>query len=128
MFYLFSSFRDVMPWSSCSHPWNTDLCSERMRAANSTSHSYTPRYRNEAQRPTHDTQTSVSSADEYYHIYMLGINKSTGLSDLGSIKIDLLLCLIAIFVLMYMCIYRGVKSTGTTGGGKIDDSPRVSRR
>lgn len=56
--------------------------------------------------------TRVSSADEYYHIYMLGINNSKGLTDLGPVKIDLLLCLISIFILMYICIRHGVKSTG----------------
>jgi hypothetical protein len=43
---------------------------------------------------------------------MLGINDSDGITNLGPVKIDLLLCLISIFILMYMCIYRGVKSTG----------------
>jgi hypothetical protein len=61
---------------------------------------------------THMNETKISSAEEYYNIYMLGINHSKGLTDLGYIKIDLLLCLISIFILMYICIYRGVKSTG----------------
>jgi hypothetical protein len=56
--------------------------------------------------------TQVSSAYEYYHIHMLGINRSTGLTDLGSIKVDLLLCLITVFAVMYICVYRGVKGTG----------------
>jgi hypothetical protein len=96
VFYLFSSFREIMPWSLCSHSWNTHLCSERMRIGNETK----------------TNESEVSSADEYYNIYMLGINHSKGLTNLGSIKIDLLLCLISIFIVMYMCIYRGVKSTG----------------
>jgi hypothetical protein len=64
------------------------------------------------QNETQYNESRISSADEYYNIYMLGIHHSKGLTDLGSIKIDLLLCLITIFILMYMCIYRGVKSTG----------------
>lgn len=88
-----------MPWSLCSHPWNTPLCSERMRS-------------NGSLNSTDYNDSRISSADEYYNIYMLGIDRSKGLHDLGSIKIDLLLCLISIFVVMYMCIYRGVKSTG----------------
>jgi hypothetical protein len=86
-----------MPWSLCTHSWNTPLCSERM-------HNQTLLLVNESK---------ISSAEEYYNIYMLGINHSKGLTDLGSIKIDLLLCLILIFILMYVCIYRGVKGTGT---------------
>lgn len=56
--------------------------------------------------------SKVSSADEYYHIFMLGLRQSQGLTDLGSIKMDVLLCLVTIFILMYICICRGVKGTG----------------
>ena len=96
VFYLFASFREIMPWSVCTHSWNTPLCSERMH--NQTMNEF--------------NQTKVSSAEEYYNIYMLGIHRSKGLTDLGHIKVDLFLCLILIFILMYLCIYRGVKGTG----------------
>jgi hypothetical protein len=121
VFYLFASFREVMPWSSCSHKWNTPLCSERMRVESMGNRTDERVYASEYHRLHPFNQTSlnnsilpqrVSSADEYYHIYMLGINHSKGLSDLGPIKVDLLLCLISIFVLMYVCIRHGVKSTG----------------
>ncbi|CAF0715501.1 unnamed protein product [Adineta steineri] len=106
VFYLFSSFREIMPWSLCSHTWNTPACSERMRIGNFTNQT------NQIHLINSTIRAQISSADEYYHIYMLGLNHSKGLTNLGSIKIDLLLCLISIFILMYMCIYRGVKSTG----------------
>jgi hypothetical protein len=97
-----------MPWSLCSHSWNTPLCSERMRIENLNNQT---RDNIENRFPSNQTQ-KISSADEYYNIYMLGINQSKGITDLGHIKIDVLLCLMSIFVLMYICIYRGVKSTG----------------
>ena len=121
LFYLFSSFREVMPWSLCSHSWNTPFCSERMRADNIQNKTINETHFSDIQHLLSSNQTlqinitgptRISSADEYYHIYMLGMNHSKGLTDLGSIKIDLLLCLVSIFILMYMCIYRGVKSTG----------------
>lgn len=110
-----------MPWSSCSHSWNTPLCSERMHIDYESNHTNVGVHRselnnllslNQTQKTNLNFESRVSSADEYYHIYMLGINHSKGITDLGTIKIDLLLCLISIFILMYMCIYRGVKSTG----------------
>lgn len=95
-----------MPWSLCSHSWNTPACSQRLEPNdNHTMNETLSNYSTVA-------SARVSSADEYYHIYMLGINHSKGLHNLGDIKIDLLLCLIAIFVLMYICIRNGVKSTG----------------
>jgi len=101
-----------MPWSLCSHTWNTPLCSERMRIGNLNNRTGEGIYLNQIQKNESMNLSRISSADEYYNIYMLGITHSKGLTDLGYIKIDLLLCLISIFILMYMCIYRGVKSTG----------------
>lgn len=110
-----------MPWSLCSHSWNTPACSERLRIVNEKNQTQEQIHfgeinkffsLNETNKMNSTIYQKVSSADEYYNIYMLGINNSKGLTDLGSIKIDLLLCLISIFVLMYVCIYRGVKSTG----------------
>jgi solute carrier family 6 GABA transporter-like protein 6/8/11/12/13 len=90
-----------MPWGLCSNSWNTRFCSERMHNQTIPDEILTPM-----------NESKVSSAEEYYNIYMLGINHSKGLTDLGYIKIDLLLCLISIFIVMYLCIYRGVKGTG----------------
>ncbi|MEE6505813.1 hypothetical protein FKM82_005658 [Ascaphus truei] len=37
---------------------------------------------------------------------------SSGLDDVGSINWELLLCLLACWVLVYFCVWKGVKSTG----------------
>ena len=110
-----------MPWSLCSHTWNTPACSERMHFTNNSSRTdqlidfvqmNSTFIFDETQKNSSIVDSKRSSADEYYHIYMLGINHSEGLTELGSIKTDLLLCLISIFIVMYLCIHRGVKSTG----------------
>ncbi|CAF4875700.1 unnamed protein product [Rotaria sp. Silwood1] len=110
VFYLFASFREIMPWSLCTHSWNTPLCSERLRKEPLNNQTIQEIHFN--QTLSYINQSKISSAEEYYNIYMLGINRSRGLTDLGYIKIDLLFCLVSIFILMYLCIYRGVKSTG----------------
>ena len=117
LFYLVASFRKIMPWSVCSHAWNTIHCSERLSLEamkNRTAQEMTSHTSN-----VWMNQSKISSADEYYHIHMLGINGSKGITDLGAIKIDLLLCLITIFVVMYFCIYRGVKGTGKRSCSQI---------
>ena len=43
---------------------------------------------------------------------MLEINKSSGIDDLGGIKWQLLLCLMAVFLLVFFCCWKGTKSTG----------------
>ncbi|CAF1412175.1 unnamed protein product [Adineta steineri] len=110
LFYLISSFHEIMPWSVCGNSWNTRFCSERMRINYIHNETIEQVSFNETLLDNQDLQ--VSSAEEYYNIYMLGIDRSKGLTDLGYVKIDLLLCLITIFILMYICICRGVKGTG----------------
>ena len=104
-----------MPWSLCTHTWNTPLCSERMRLEDKTNQTDDRVHFSKINHifPLNKIQTfnstiepRISSADEYYHIYMLGINHSKGLTDLGSIKFNLLLCLISIFIVMYMELFR----------------------
>lgn len=105
-----------MPWSLCSHKWNTHLCSERLRKEHINND--TNQDMNFNKTLSYINESKVSSAEEYYKLYMLGINNSKGIDDLGLIKIDLLLCLISIFILMYLCIFRGVKSTGNNSNMK----------
>ncbi|CAF1399401.1 unnamed protein product [Rotaria sordida] len=111
VFYLLASCRAIMPWSLCTHSWNTPLCSERLRKEPINNQTIQENCFNRTTLLCIN-ESKISSAEEYYNIFVLGINRSKGLTDLGYIKIDLLLCLILIFILMYICIYRGVKSTG----------------
>ena len=36
LYYLFASFTAELPWGSCGHEWNTDLCSEVPGGDNAT--------------------------------------------------------------------------------------------
>lgn len=94
VFYFFASFSAQMPWAKCKNEWNSDKCVERIGDNNST------------------IENPVSAAEEYYKRKMLGIHKSSGIDDLGPIKYDLTLCLAVVFLLMYLCICKGVKGTG----------------
>lgn len=58
------------------------------------------------------TGHEATSAEEYFNRNLLGIHKSSGIDDLGPIKYDLAACLALVYVIMYLCICNGVKSTG----------------
>lgn len=53
-----------------------------------------------------------SPAEEYFQREVLEVHKSDGIADLGSIKPSLALCTLAVFVLVYFALWKGVKSTG----------------
>ena len=56
--------------------------------------------------------TTFSPAEEYFNRKMLGLQRSKGIEDLGYLKSDLVLCLAMVYLLMYICIFKGVQSTG----------------
>jgi solute carrier family 6 serotonin transporter-like protein 4 len=104
VFYLFASFNFVMPWSSCGNEWNTANCLDQLKTLENANATQT--------RITEIALaggTVASPAEEYFNRHMLGIHKSTGISDLGFIKLDLTVCLFLVYLLMYICICKGVK-------------------
>ncbi len=107
VFYLFASFNMVMPWSSCDNEWNTPNCLDQLKLQQDA---------NATQARIAEILSSgnslASPAEEYFNRRMLGIDKSKGIDDLGFIKLDLTVCLFIVYLLMYLCICKGVKSTG----------------
>uniref|UniRef100_UPI003AAF3463 sodium- and chloride-dependent GABA transporter 2-like n=1 Tax=Centroberyx gerrardi TaxID=166262 RepID=UPI003AAF3463 len=96
LFYLVFSFSAELPWSSCNNFWNTDNCVD-FSALNGTI------------KWTNQTNTT-SAATEFWERRVLSI--SGGIEEVGSIRWEVLLCLIAMWVICYFCIWKGVKSTG----------------
>ena len=43
---------------------------------------------------------------------MLEAHRSTGIDDIGTIKWQLLLCLLGVMFLIYFALWRGIKSSG----------------
>ncbi|XP_062262717.1 sodium- and chloride-dependent GABA transporter ine [Platichthys flesus] len=88
LYYLFSSFQSPLPWQSCNNTWNTPNCTN------------------------HATNSSYSStaSQEFFKIKML--EQTNGVEEAGEIRWELLLILILAWILIYLCIFKGVKSTG----------------
>ncbi|KAM6946140.1 sodium- and chloride-dependent GABA transporter 2-like [Aplochiton taeniatus] len=96
LLYLVFSFSPQLPWASCNNYWNTDNCVD----ISSQNYSFTW---------TDQTNTS-SAATEFWERRVLSI--SGGIEEMGSVRWELLLCLIVMWVICYFCIWKGVKSTG----------------
>ncbi|XP_029027340.1 sodium- and chloride-dependent GABA transporter 2-like [Betta splendens] len=96
LLYLVFSFSSQLPWSSCNNAWNTDTCVD-LSSTNTTS-----------ERANQTTPTSA--ATEFWERRVLTI--SGGIEEVGSVRWEVLLCLIAMWVICYFCIWKGVKSTG----------------
>ncbi|KAL3971376.1 cytospin [Sarotherodon galilaeus] len=88
LYYLFSSFQAPLPWQNCNNTWNTPNCTN------------------------HATNSSYSStaSQEFFKYKMLA--QTSGVEDTGVLRWDLFLILILAWILIYFCIFKGVKSTG----------------
>ncbi|XP_076352499.1 sodium- and chloride-dependent glycine transporter 1-like [Tachypleus tridentatus] len=120
LFYLFSSFTSQLPWSSCENWWNTNAC-RRFDTKNCTTHNGTVLANGtcilrqmvsseEWSVLSNSTDNTKMASDEYFHNFVLDLTE--GLHDLGSIKWQLALCLLACWVLIFFCLVRGVKTIG----------------
>ncbi|XP_077396249.1 sodium- and chloride-dependent GABA transporter 3-like [Festucalex cinctus] len=91
-FYLVFSFNSPLPWSSCDNDWNTADC-VNITTRNHTNHT-----------------NGTSGAMEFWERRVLKI--SGGIEEIGSIRWEVLLCLLAVWFICYFCIWKGIKSTG----------------
>ncbi|XP_053935996.1 sodium-dependent proline transporter isoform X1 [Cuculus canorus] len=105
LFYLFASLTSDLPWQHCGNWWNTDLCLDHhvIKAGNTT-------------LPVNITNT-VSPSEEYWSRYVLHIQGSSGIGDPGRIRWNLCLCLLLSWTIVYLCILKGVKSSGKVRAG-----------
>uniref|UniRef100_A0A668AZ42 Transporter n=1 Tax=Myripristis murdjan TaxID=586833 RepID=A0A668AZ42_9TELE len=104
LFYLGSSFSEPLPWATCNNTWNTDRCVEL------TSPNWTSEHNaNRAGNWTHETVTK-SSVSEFWERRVLGM--SAGLEEVGKVSWELVLCLLASWIGLYFCIWKGIRTTG----------------
>ncbi|TKS77694.1 Sodium- and chloride-dependent creatine transporter 1 [Collichthys lucidus] len=128
LYFLFHSFTNPLPWATCGHPWNTLNCTQDFRrachnrsAAQSSSaapasnlSSTFPLNLSSAQLLLSGNCTEVegmrSPVIEFWERKVLRL--SGGLHEPGDISYEMVLCLIATWIIVYFCMWKGVKSTG----------------
>ncbi|XP_078602404.1 sodium-dependent proline transporter-like isoform X2 [Branchiostoma floridae x Branchiostoma japonicum] len=96
LYYLFASFTSVLPWHHCGHWWNSDACVESWGVANKTANG--------------TNFTRVSPSEEYWHVRVQQISSDIG--ETGKMNWELSLCLLLAWIFVFLCLFKGVKSTG----------------
>uniref|UniRef100_A0A3Q1EHX7 Transporter n=1 Tax=Acanthochromis polyacanthus TaxID=80966 RepID=A0A3Q1EHX7_9TELE len=89
LYYLFSSFQSPLPWQNCNNTWNTPNC---------TTHAI------------NGSNFSSTASQEFFNYRML--EQTDGVHEAGTLRWQLFLILILAWILIYLCIFKGVKSTG----------------
>ncbi|XP_015773538.1 PREDICTED: sodium- and chloride-dependent GABA transporter 2-like [Acropora digitifera] len=118
LYYMFASFRSSLPWSHCNNEWNTPNCVDNLQRKNIIEQ----QVNNTIQNVTLFTNGTVSNisasksgdlvlaSEEYWEYRVLRI--SSGLDQQGAVRWDLALCLLLAWVICYLCVCKGVKSSG----------------
>ncbi|KAL8566526.1 hypothetical protein ACOMHN_009740 [Nucella lapillus] len=124
LYYLVSSFQKILPWSVCG-PWSSEGCLEdRSEISNCTHHGgiwYNSTCVTNATVGVHRflqiqniSNTSVldhhSPSDDYFHTMVLDI--TDGVGEIGYLRWQLVLGLLAAWLLVCICLARGIKTSG----------------
>ncbi|XP_043924353.1 sodium- and chloride-dependent GABA transporter ine-like [Protopterus annectens] len=90
LYYFFHSFRLPLPWQSCNNTWNIpENCSSGFSKNSSYLH---------------------SASQQFFDLKVLQM--TDGIEQMGSIRWELLGLLVLAWILVYLCIFKGVRSTG----------------
>ncbi|XP_040005647.1 sodium-dependent proline transporter isoform X2 [Xiphias gladius] len=90
-YYLGSSFQSPLPWS-CEAVANAGLC------GNTTGNSSTGKV--------------LSPTEIFWNERVLGVVHSEGLHDPGPVRWPLALCLLAAWIIIFLCMLKGIRSSG----------------
>ncbi|XP_018024798.1 sodium-dependent dopamine transporter [Hyalella azteca] len=94
--FVYASFTYELPWTNCNHTWNTPNCWDGVTS--------------EGPRPNDTNMTSPS--EEYFNLVVLQMDKSLGFDDLGPPQAGLIVCGFITYVILYLSLFKGVKSSG----------------
>lgn len=120
IFYLFSSFQNPLPWSTCDNAWNTKDCHSlssnphdphgfNISSNWSFLYNVTMDEYNDFNVTDEGLSFIKSSEQEFWENRLLRMNDD---SSAGNVLWDVALCLLLAWVICYLCIFKGIKSTG----------------
>ncbi|KAL1428275.1 hypothetical protein MTO96_002671 [Rhipicephalus appendiculatus] len=128
LYYLVASFTSELPWTNCNNSWNTDHCLELAYGqrllrlpANESSTPLDDGVDGRDANATDDTDRALAvdlranyttPAEEYFTRHLLQLQYSSGIDDLGSIKWDMALCLLAVYLICYFSLWKGISTSG----------------
>ncbi|GFO09380.1 sodium- and chloride-dependent glycine transporter 1-like [Plakobranchus ocellatus] len=101
LYYLFSSFRAVLPWSHCGNSWNDEYCIDE-------SHNGTGDGNLTVGNLT--SNLSVPASEQFWERHVLQL--SSGIEEPGNMRWELMGCLALAWLCVFFCLFKGVKVLG----------------
>ncbi|KAH8280224.1 hypothetical protein KR018_000077, partial [Drosophila ironensis] len=119
IFYMFASLGTKLPWQNCEPAWSTKYCFSYAQAdqCEATNGTYYLRTCHNATSAAENNITALAlvalkrpPAEEYFNNFVLGLSK--GIEETGSIKLSLAACLFLAWAIVFLCLCKGVQSSG----------------
>ncbi|GFN78067.1 sodium- and chloride-dependent glycine transporter 1-like [Plakobranchus ocellatus] len=95
-YYLFSSMQATLPWSTCGNWWNTPACVVPGATSNVSDNG--------------PIENAMTASEEFWEFNLL--QRTSGLENYGSIRWPLFGCLVLSWFLVFLCLCKGVQSSG----------------
>ncbi|KAG1653930.1 Sodium- and chloride-dependent GABA transporter ine [Nymphon striatum] len=136
LYYLFSSFTAVLPWSNCQHTWNSPNCYDDlwMHSNNSTNMSMVGNYSTVINSSVlmnliRPEKGGISPSQDFYEYsikqrprilstllsslqFHRVLEKTDSIDNLGSIRWELFAVLLLSWTLVYFSLWKGIKVSG----------------
>ncbi|XP_021918357.1 sodium-dependent noradrenaline transporter-like isoform X2 [Zootermopsis nevadensis] len=121
LYFLVASATPDLPWLHCNNTWNTDWCTEsQLNGTGDISNNGSANISVDAPSPSVGSVAAgggagklyFSPASEYFHRAVLEMQRSGGLHEMGYPKWQLVLCLLLVYSMLYLSLFKGVKSSG----------------
>ncbi|XP_071125826.1 sodium- and chloride-dependent glycine transporter 1-like [Mytilus edulis] len=129
LYFLFMSMRTVLPWSTCGNDWNTEHCfvkdkdsstsfKHNQTVTNFTNSKYSLLQQSSVLINSSSLMNSssilkpnyTSPSEEFWEKHVLQI--TDGIDNMGELRWQLFLCLLGSWILVFLCLCKGVKSSG----------------
>lgn len=122
LYYLGSSFISPLPWTGCNNEWNTPTCFKKSsilstRIGNDTGHdlynassTISPDQNATVLSVVRFPSNSTTSQEEFWFHRVLTMSRS--LEDVGGLNWQLTLCFLSAWLVVFLCLIKGVKSLG----------------
>ncbi|CAK1578313.1 unnamed protein product [Parnassius mnemosyne] len=122
IYYMAVSFASIfyqLPWQNCNAEWSTEFCysyeeADECEAINGTY--YLRQCVNQSYAALHNITHLAKvvlrkpPAEEYFTNQVLGL--SSGIEETGQIRLGMALCLFAAWLIVFLCLFKGVQSSG----------------
>ncbi|CAH1800555.1 unnamed protein product [Owenia fusiformis] len=128
LYFFFASFTTTLPWVTCNNYWNTPDCVDGMKSvvpnnstnmtlyinglSNMTMYDSVANINSSAVNVSSAVNNGTSAAQEFFERGMLELNKAGGIGEVGKIKWQLALCLLAVYVICYFSLWKGISTSG----------------